>query len=218
MSDFSLVGTLQQKILPAVTFYAEEDVLPVAEAFLEGGLRVMEIPFRTAIAEKAIAAIRKKFPEMNVGAGTLLNASQLQKAYNTGALFGLSPALNQTVINEAKRVNLPFIPGVMTPSEIELANELGFSIHKLFPAEQIGSISFLKAMLGPYEQLNLQFIPMGGVRIDNMAEYLKLKNVIAVGGSWMATKELMAAKNYKAIRNNVADALQKINSGTAYEN
>ncbi len=210
MSDFSLERALAQKILPAITFEDEEHVLPVAEALLEGGLRIMEIPFRTKGAESAIASIRNKFPEMNIGAGTILTATQLQNAYNTGALFGVSPGLNQTVIDEAKRMRLPFIPGVMTPSEIEHANELGCSIQKLFPAQQIGGSSFLKAMLGPYDQLNVQFIPMGGVRAETINEYLKLRNVIAVGGSWLATKELMAAKNYKAIKKNVVEALQKI--------
>jgi 2-dehydro-3-deoxyphosphogluconate aldolase/(4S)-4-hydroxy-2-oxoglutarate aldolase len=209
MSDFSLATALDQKILPAITFEAEEHVLPVAETLLTAGLRIMEIPFRTGITEKAIAAIRHTFPEMYVGAGTVLETGQLTRAVNAGAQFGLSPGFNQSVCNEAKRIGFPFIPGVMTPSEIEVAHQLGYTILKLFPAEQIGGISFLKAIHGPYRQLPVKFIPMGGVSIDNMVEYLKLKNVIAVGGSWMATKELMAAKNYKAIENNVFEALQK---------
>jgi 2-dehydro-3-deoxyphosphogluconate aldolase/(4S)-4-hydroxy-2-oxoglutarate aldolase len=215
MNGFSLAEALSQKILPAITFDTEEHVLPVAEALLKAGLRVMEIPFRTAIAEKAIAALRKTFPEMYVGAGTLLTTGQLTKAVDAGAQFGLSPGFNQTVCNESKRIGFPFIPGVMTPSEIEFANELGYPILKLFPAGQIGAMSFLKAMQGPYEQLNVQFIPMGGVSIDNMSGYLALKNVIAVGGSWIATKELMEAKNYQAIENNVTEALHKVKYNTS---
>src|SRR5664279_1270295 len=98
----------------------------------------------------------------------------------------------------------------MTPSEMEQACALGFSIQKLFPAEQLGGVSFLKAMLGPYDQLNIKFIPMGGVNIENVGQYLKLKNVIAVGGSWMVTKELMAGKDYKTIEQNIAAVLQRI--------
>jgi 2-dehydro-3-deoxyphosphogluconate aldolase/(4S)-4-hydroxy-2-oxoglutarate aldolase len=209
MKEFSLTEALKQKILPAITFDAVENALPVAEAFLKAGLYVMEIPFRTQVAEQSIRAIRKTFPELNVGAGTLLTNMQVQKAIDAGAQFGLSPGYNSTVCNEAKRLGLPFIPGVMTPSEIESASEMGFTIQKLFPAEQLGGISFLKAMQGPYEQLDVKFIPMGGVNLDNMADYLKLKNVIAVGGSWMVSKELMMNSNYKTIENNVAAALEK---------
>ena len=209
MKEFSLTEALKKKILPAITFDVVENALPVAEAFLKAGLYVMEIPFRTQSAEQSIRAIRKTFPELNVGAGTLLTPVQVQKALNAGAQFGLSPGYNSTVCNEAKRLDLPFIPGVMTPSEIESASEMGFTIQKLFPAEQLGGIPFLKAMQGPYEQLDVKFIPMGGVNLNNMADYLKLKNVIAVGGSWMVSKELMTNSNYKTIENNVAAALEK---------
>jgi 2-dehydro-3-deoxyphosphogluconate aldolase / (4S)-4-hydroxy-2-oxoglutarate aldolase len=210
MKDFSLAGTLKQKILPAVTFSKFENVLPVTEALIKGGLNVMEIPLRTTVALKAVTAIRKEFPEMIIGAGTILNTVQLHKAIDAGAQFGLSPAFNQTVCTEVKVIGFPFIPGVMTPSEIELANEQGFKIQKLFPAEQLGGVSFLKAMLGPYEQLKIKFIPMGGVNMQNISSYMKLKSVIAVGGSWLATKELMAAKNYKAIKKNVEAALAAV--------
>ncbi len=210
MKGFLLTAALKQKILPAITFDAVENVLPVAEALLKGGLQVMEIPFRTMVAEKAVSLIRKEFPEMNVGAGTILNIAQLHKAIDAGAQFGLSPGFNQTVCDEVKFIGFPFIPGVMTPSEIELASEQGYDIQKLFPAEQLGGVSFLKALQGPYDQLKIKFIPMGGVNMENIKAYVKLKNVIAVGGSWMLTKELMAAKNYTAIKNNVAAALAAV--------
>lgn len=210
MEQLELIAALQQKILPAVTFDTAMSALPVAEAILKGGLCVMEIPLRTEAALKAITAIRKTFPEMYVGAGTILNTAQLQKAINAGAQFGLSPGLNQTVVNETKLSSFPFIPGVMTPSEIELACEQGFGIQKLFPAEQVGGIAFLKAMQGPYEQLNVQFIPMGGVSPANIGDYTKLKNVIAVGGSWIASRELINDKNYKVIKENVIAALDSI--------
>lgn len=199
---------LQQKILPAINIEDAEQVLPVAEAFLNAGLNVMEIQFRTQQAAAAIEMIRKNFPEMNIGAGTLLSIEQLRDAINAGAQFGLSPSLNKTICNEAKQLAFSFIPGVITPGEIEFAHELGYIILKLFPASQIGGASFLKAMLGPYEQLSIQFIPMGGVNQNNMNDYLKLKNIIALGGSWLATKELISNKNFTAIYNNVVEAMK----------
>jgi 2-dehydro-3-deoxyphosphogluconate aldolase/(4S)-4-hydroxy-2-oxoglutarate aldolase len=203
-----LTAVLSQKVLPAVTFEKEEHILPVAEAFVKAGLLTMEIPFRTAIASKAVALIRKNFPTINLGAGTLLTPLQVEEANNAGALFGLSPGFNQQVCNEAAKYKLPFIPGVMTPSEVELACQQGYTILKLFPAEQLGGLSFLKAMQGPYEQLKVQFIPMGGVNNTNLKEYISLPNVIAVGGSWIATKELMNKKEYTIIEDNARKALQ----------
>jgi 2-dehydro-3-deoxyphosphogluconate aldolase / (4S)-4-hydroxy-2-oxoglutarate aldolase len=205
MFDLSFV----KRILPVVTFYTEDDVLPVAETFLKAGLPVMEIPLRTNIAEKAISSIRKNFPEIYIGAGTLLSETLMQRAIDAGAQFGLSPSLNQTVCNKAAAKNFPFIPGVMTPSEVELACELGFTIQKLFPAQLLG-VPYLQALLGPYEQLPVKFIPMGGVNIKNMNTYLEMKNVIAVGGSWLAPQELMLAKNYKEIGENINIALKSI--------
>ena len=209
MNDL-LVQALQQKILPAVVFYDEDSILPVTESFLSAGLNVMEIPFRTSVAVHAVSRIRKEFPEMFVGAGTILNVNSLKDAANAGAQFGLSSSLNSKVCNEANQMKFPFIPGVMTPSEIELANELGYTIQKLFPAEQLGGASFLKAMLGPYGQLNLQFIPMGGVNLSNINIYLQLKNVIAVGGTWLATKEMMINKEYKVVETTIREALRHI--------
>lgn len=205
-----LKAALQQKILPAIVFYDEGNVLPVAEAFLNGGLHVIEVPARTSVALNAVSVIRKTFPEMFVGAGTLLTTTSINDAINAGAQFGLSSSLNTKVCNEASHKQFPFIPGVMTPSEIELAYELGYDIQKLFPASQIGGASFLKAMLGPYDQLNIQFIPMGGINIFNMHEYHQLKNVITVGGSWLASKQMMEEKNYKGIEETVRQALQAI--------
>jgi 2-dehydro-3-deoxyphosphogluconate aldolase / (4S)-4-hydroxy-2-oxoglutarate aldolase len=208
MEQISFNQVFRKRILPAVTFNALDDVLPVVEAFLNAGLDVMEIPFRTPVAEQAIETIRKLYPQMNVGAGTLLNKGQVRDAVNAGARFGLAPGINKTVCEEACKMGLPFIPGSMTPSEIEAAYEMGFKIQKLFPAEQIGAVSFLKAMQGPYEGLGIQFIPMGGVNRANLSSYLQMRNVLAVGGSWLATTELIRQKNFKQIEMNVLDSLQ----------
>ncbi len=168
----------------------------------------MEVPYRTAVASKVINAIRKNFPEMCIGAGTLLSIEYLHMAIEAGAQFGLSSGLNTTVCFEAAQKNFPFIPGVMTPSEMEAANNMGCSVQKLFPAEQLGGPSFLKAMLGPYGHLNLQFIPMGGVDILNMNTYLELKNVIAIGGTWLATEQMIKDRNYSGITKNIKEALK----------
>ncbi len=210
MDSDLLHAALQQKILPAVTFYSPDEALPVAEAILAGGLRVMEVAFRTGVAASAISMIRGKFPEMYVGAGTLLSDTQLSHALDAGAQFGLAPGFNPSVCRNAIRHHFPFIPGVMTPSEIELTAEMGFKILKLFPAAQLGGVPFLTAIRTAYVQLEVQFIPMGGVSINNITDYLSLKNVIAVGGSWLATGELVAAKQFGKITEQVREALSKI--------
>ena len=209
MDDGFLHTALNQRILPAVTFSSADEALPVAEAMLRGGLRVMEVTFRTAAAVEAIAIIRKNLPEMCLGAGTLLSVSQLKQAMDAGAQFGLAPGLNPTICKSALDNQFPFIPGVMTPSEIESAAEMGFKILKLFPASQLDGVHFLKALQDPYQSLQLMFIPMGGVSICNMNEYLELKNVIAVGGSWLTKEEFIRAGQFDKITESVKEALLK---------
>lgn len=210
MANDLLNAALQQKILPAVTFLSAGEALDVAKAILKGGLRVLEITFRTEAAAEAITLIRKNLPEMYVGAGTLLSGIQIKKAVEAGAQFGLAPGLNPSVCNEAVKHNLPFIPGVMTPSEIERAAGMGFQILKLFPAAQLDGIGFLKALSEPYGHLQTQFIPMGGVSMHNMNEYLQLKNVIAVGGSWLVKGDFISEKKFDKITELVRGALSRI--------
>jgi 2-dehydro-3-deoxyphosphogluconate aldolase/(4S)-4-hydroxy-2-oxoglutarate aldolase len=209
MENGFLHTALNQRILPSVTFSSADDALPVAEAVLRGGLRVMEVTFRTAAAAEAIAIIRKNLPGMYLGAGTLLSVSQLKQAMDTGAQFGLAPGLNPTICKYALDNQFPFIPGVMTPSEIESAAEMGFKILKLFPASQSGGVHFLKAIQDPYQSLQIMFIPMGGVSLNNMNEYLHLKNVIAVGGSWLTKEEFIRAGQFEKITESVNEALLK---------
>lgn len=205
-----LSSILAKKILPAVTFNNAAHAVPVAEALLNAGLNVMEVPLRTGEALKAIEAIRKAVPAMQIGAGTILKTAQLNSAMAAGAQFGLAPGFNPAIAGQCLALNFPFIPGVMTPSDIELACEMGYGILKLFPAEQVGGPGFLQAVHAPYAQLNVQFIPMGGVNMGNLATYVKLPNVIAVGGSWLVTKQLMDAGDYKTIEYNITTALQCI--------
>jgi len=203
-------SVLRQRILPAVTFSSIKEAEPVAEALMKGGLETLEVAFRSADAAACISHIRKKFPELSVGAGTLLSTSQVREAIDAGAQFGLSPGLNRETSEFAAARDFPFMPGVMTPSEIELAMQLGFTTLKLFPAEQIGGTSFLKAMMGPYLHTQVKFIPMGGVTPENMNDYLNLENVLAIGGSWFAAPKLISAMDYKSITENVVKALAKI--------
>lgn len=209
MNEF-LTKALSKKILPAIVFNNDENALPVAEAFLKAGLNVIEIPFRTTAAADAVSAIRKNFPEMYTGAGTLLTETLMQKAMDAGAQFGLSAGFNPAICDAAKKKKFPFIPGVMTPSEIELAADLGFTFQKVFPINQLGGPAYIKAVQEPYEQLGVKFVPMGGINISNIKDYLNLRTVIAVGGSWVASKEMIEQRNYKAIEATVKEALAHI--------
>ncbi|MGZ8551425.1 MAG: bifunctional 4-hydroxy-2-oxoglutarate aldolase/2-dehydro-3-deoxy-phosphogluconate aldolase [Chitinophagaceae bacterium] len=198
----------QQPIVAAVLIPDPSDAIPVTEALHNGGLKLIEITLRNDIALQSIRTIVNGFPRMLIGAGTILNTTQLHQAIDAGASFGLSPSLNRDVLKEASRLNFPFIPGVMTPSEIETAHGLGYTLLKLFPAASIGGISFLKSMLGPYAHLHIQFIPMGGINVQNMKDYLQLENVTAVGGSWLASPELIKNKRYSNIEENTREALR----------
>jgi 2-dehydro-3-deoxyphosphogluconate aldolase / (4S)-4-hydroxy-2-oxoglutarate aldolase len=209
MEKILLNTVLKRKILPAVTFSSTEEALPVAEAILEGGLNVMEVPFRTGVAAAAIRIIRNKYPEIYIGAGTLLSPAHVNQAIDAGAQFGLAPGFNHLVCQEAINHEFSFIPGVMTPSEIERASEMNFRILKFFPAAELNGIRFLAALEDVYEQLEVKFVPMGGVSLSNMKDYLKLKNVIAIGGSWLASKKLIARGQFKKIREQVKEAIKE---------
>lgn len=197
----------ERKILPAITFNELANVKKTADAIYKGGLNVMEVAFRTQVAAKAISTIRENFDTIFVGAGTLLTPQQVWEAKCAGAQFGLSPGFNPLVVKEAINVGLPFIPGVMTPSEVERAIESGCLILKLFPADLISGIKMIKALAGPYNHTKVKFIPMGGINMTNLKEYLNLDNIVAVGGSWLATKDLIRYHAYEQIEENVRNAL-----------
>ena len=197
----------ERKILPAITFDDLSNVKETADAIYKGGLNVMEVAFRTEVAAKAISTIRENFDKIFVGAGTLLTPQQVLEAKRAGAQFGVSPGFNPLVVKEAFNVGLPFIPGIMTPSEIERAIESGCLILKLFPADLISGVKMIKALAGPYNHTGVKFIPMGGIRPNNMQSYLELKNVLCVGGSWLATPQLIREKRFDEITRNAREAL-----------
>jgi 2-dehydro-3-deoxyphosphogluconate aldolase/(4S)-4-hydroxy-2-oxoglutarate aldolase len=203
------------RVVPVVVIDRAEDAVPLAEALLASGLNVMEITFRTPAAEQSIRNVRKAFPQMLVGAGTILDTDQLLQAIDAGAQFAVAPGLNELVIRKAYALNLPFVPGVMTPSDVEHGLALGCKLQKFFPAEVAGGVKMLKALAGPYAHTGIKFIPLGGVNADNAHAYLTLPIVAAIGGSWIVERTLIAEKNWSAIRTLTAEVVQLAASVTA---
>ncbi len=173
-----------------------EDAVPLAEALLAGGLTTLEFTFRTQAAAEAIRRVRIALPEMHVGAGTILSQEQLHQAIGAGAQFGISPGVDEAVLQAAQHAQWPFLPGVMTPSDILRALNLGFTCLKIFPAEAAGGIQLLNALASPFASSGVTFVPTGGIRADNLAAYLRAPAVVAVGGSWMAERALIQARNW----------------------
>jgi 2-dehydro-3-deoxyphosphogluconate aldolase / (4S)-4-hydroxy-2-oxoglutarate aldolase len=199
---------LAKRIVPVVVLDSAEHAEPLAEALLAGGLDIMEITFRTAAAEESIRRIAARFPEILLGAGTLLEKEQVVRARNAGAVFGLAPGLNPEIIAAAREVGLEFSPGVMTPSEVEQALSLGCKLLKFFPAEAAGGVNMLKALAGPYAHTGVKFTPTGGVTSGNLASYLKLPVVAAIGGSWMVEKALVNEGKWAEITRLTKEALE----------
>lgn len=199
---------LAKRIVPVVVLDHAESAEPLAEALLAGGLDIMEITFRTPAAEESIRRIAARFPEILLGAGTLLDEAQVQRAKDAGAVFGLAPGLNPRTIAKAAEVDLRFSPGVMTPSEVEQAMALGCQLLKFFPAEAAGCTAMLKSLAGPYGHTGVKFIPTGGITSAKLAEYLKLPVVAAIGGSWMVDKDLVNEGKWQEITRLTREALE----------
>jgi len=187
------------RIIPVVALDSEELVEPLAEALLKAGLDVMEVTFRSAAAAPALRRIAARFPQMLLGAGTLLDPRQVDVAVDAGANFAVAPGLNDRVVDAARQAGVVMIPGVMTPSEVERAMSLGCRTLKFFPAESAGGVAMLKALDGPYAHTGVRFVPTGGINMSNMLPYLERPSVIAVGGSWMVEKKLIAGRDWRQI-------------------
>lgn len=199
----------QFPVIPVIVIDNADDAEPLAEALLNGGLNIIEVTLRTAAAAEAIERIANKFPEMLVGAGTVVTPEQARRAISAGSKFGLAPGTDTDTIAYFKGENIPFIPGIMTPTDIQTAYKAGCKFLKFFPAGAAGGPKLLKAMTAPYGNLGVKFCPTGGVSLDNMLEYLSMKEVFAIGGSWLATKEQIASKDWSGITQQVKDALAK---------
>ena len=187
-------------VIPVVVLEDAEQAVPTAKALLKGGINAMEITFRTSAAKASIA----KVPEMIVGAGTVINVEQLRDAVEAGAKFIVSPGSDPEVISEAMKLGVPVTPGVVTPSEIMMGLKLGVKVFKFFPAENYGGLKAIKALCGPFPQV--KFIPTGGINQNNAAEYFKHPKILAVGGSWMVGKDMVAAGDFDGIAEKSAAA------------
>jgi 2-dehydro-3-deoxyphosphogluconate aldolase/(4S)-4-hydroxy-2-oxoglutarate aldolase len=185
--------------------------VPLARALIDGGIDAMELTLRTPVAMGALEAIRTQVPGMLAGVGTVLTPEQAGEAANAGAAFGVAPGLNPRVVREAQEKGLPFAPGVATASDLEAALELGCREVKFFPAEATGGMSYLKSLAAPYTHLGVRFVPLGGLKPDNVPEYLSSPLVLAVGGSWIAPRDSIRQENWDAIRSSAAKARAIVN-------
>lgn len=179
--------------------------VPVARALLKGGVDSIELTLRTPVAFDAARAIKKEVPEMTLGFGTVLTKDQVKAVVDLGADFAVAPGCNPKIIAEAVKLGLPFAPGIMTPTDIEMALEEGCRILKYFPAETSGGMENLKNMVAPYQYLGLSFIPLGGLNINNARTYLESSLITAIGGSWLAKSDLIHAENWDAITKNAQE-------------
>lgn len=195
-------------IVPVIALDHATDALPLAKALIKGGIPCAEVTFRTDAAEEAIRLIAQEFPEMLVGAGTVLTTAQVDKAVAAGAKFIVSPGLNPVTVSYCVEKGIPVLPGTANPSDVEAAIALGLEVVKFFPAEAAGGIQMIKAMSAPYGKM--KFMPTGGITADNLKEYLDFDKIVACGGSWMVKKELVAAGDFNQIEALTREAVTKM--------
>lgn len=184
-------------IVPVVVINDAKDAKPLAEALIKGGLPCAEVTFRTDAAEESIRIISESFPEMLVGAGTVLTTEQVDRAVAAGAKFIVAPGLNPVVVEYCVKKGIPVVPGTATPSEMEQAMSFGLDVVKFFPAENNGGLSMIKAVAAPY--VGLRFMPTGGINAENVRDYLKYDRILCCGGSWMVKGDLIKAGDFAKI-------------------
>ena len=207
-SESIVFGKLRKSAVIAVLILDRvEDAVPLAEALLEGGVDAMELTLRTPAALGALQQITDKVPGMLAGIGTILTTDQVKEVVDAGAAFGVAPGMNPRVVEAALAAGLPFAPGICTPSDIERAVEFDRKFLKFFPAEPSGGLKYLEAIAAPYAHLDLKYIPLGGVNPANCQSWLSHSLVGGIGGSWLAPKPLIAAGNWKAVRDAAAQAI-----------
>lgn len=195
MSDvLAIIGN--SRVLPIVAIRDAKDAMPLADALKAGGLPLVEVTFRTAVAEEAIGIISSR-GDMLVGAGTIVTVEQAGKAIDAGAKFIVSPGLDVEIVKFCLDKGVPITPGICTPTEIMAAMKLGLSILKFFPAEAYGGLKTIKAISAPLA--SVKFIPTGGVNPKNLAEYLAFAKVLACGGTWLATSEMIEQEKFEEI-------------------
>ncbi|MBQ8068093.1 MAG: bifunctional 4-hydroxy-2-oxoglutarate aldolase/2-dehydro-3-deoxy-phosphogluconate aldolase [Solobacterium sp.] len=195
-------------VVPVVVLEDAKDAKPLAEALVEGGLPVAEVTFRTAAAEESIRIMAEAYPDMLVGAGTVLSVEQAQRAVNAGAKFIVSPGFDEEVVDWCLANNVPVYPGIITPSEATKAVKRGLKIVKFFPAEQFGGVATIKALAAPFT--TLKFMPTGGINAKNIRDYLTNSKIIACGGSWMVKGDLVKAGDFAKIKELVKEAVDLV--------
>ena len=205
---FSRLSTY--RIIPVVVLNDLDNTKPLASALCSGGLSCAEITFRTPVAEEAIRVMSYYFPEMIIGAGTVLSTKQAQLAIRAGAAFIVTPGFDPEIVDYCLAQEIPVLPGCMTPSEITNAAKLGISIVKFYPAEAAGGTSMIRALSGPFK--TMRFIPTGGIHAGNLEHYLSLPQVLACGGSWMVEKKLIDSGNFKKIESLTKQAISIVES------
>jgi len=196
------------KVVAGFSIDRIEDAVPLAKALLAGGISVVELTLRTEAGMAAIKEISEGVPDMLLGVGTILTPDQARQVKANGADFGVSPGMNRNVIRAAQAADLPFAPGILTPSELEAALECGCRFVKFFPAEAAGGIPYLRSISAPYAHLGVKFFPLGGLNANNMVNYLLEKNVPAIGGSWIVKPDLVAQKAWDQITTRAAEVCQ----------
>lgn len=197
-------------IVPVIVLEEVEQAENLAKALIEGGVNCAEVTFRAEGADKVIEKISKAYPDMLVGAGTVLTVDQLERAKAAGAKFCVAPGLNPKIVKRAQEIGMPFVPGVSNASDIEAALELGITTVKFFPAEQAGGLAYIKAVSAPYPMMN--FMPTGGINAENIFTYLSFKKVVACGGSWIVKASLLKEHNWAEVTRlckEVTDKLEK---------
>lgn len=186
----------KSKIVPVAVFNEPEEALGSAKALQEAGFNTLEITLRTDNALECLKVVREAYPDLWLGAGTILNAADLWRVKEMGVDFGVTPGVNPGVLEENKSVQLPLVPGVVTPGEVEQARNYGYTLLKFFPAEAAGGVKMLKALAGPYRHIGVQFLPTGGIDGSNVRSYLALPEVVAVGGSWIVSGDFVKNREF----------------------
>ncbi|HTO18340.1 MAG TPA: bifunctional 4-hydroxy-2-oxoglutarate aldolase/2-dehydro-3-deoxy-phosphogluconate aldolase [Pseudomonas sp.] len=191
-------------VLPVLVIEDVGSALELAQALHAGGVRVLEVTLRTPRALEAVSIIRRELPDLIVGAGTLIHAEQFLEARDAGAQFAVSPGCTERLALAAEDLQMPYLPGVLTPSEVLMALEFGYRSLKLFPANGTGSVKMLKSLKGPFT--GIRFCPTGGINVDNLATFLRLPNVACVGGTWIAPADLVKARAWDQITQLASEA------------
>lgn len=206
MNETNLLAQVaEKKIVPVVKLDRTSDAKPLGEALCAGGLPVAEVTFRTDAAEESIRIMKNEFPEMMVGAGTVVNVEQAKRALDAGASFLVSPGISRTVVEFALDNKLPVFPGTCTPSEVMIAMEYGLSLVKFFPAEQYGGLNTIKTLAAPFPAM--KFMPTGGINASNILDFLAFDRIIACGGSWMVKDSLIKEGNFAEVTRLTAEAV-----------